>query len=51
MVADIIICVIIFIAIAFAIRSIVKKKGGCCDSGGCDGCCHCSSGKNQADIK
>jgi len=42
--ADIIICVIVAIAMIFAVRSVIKKKGGCCD-GGCDGCCKCSSNK------
>jgi len=45
MIADIIICAIVLTAIGFAVKSIIKKKGGCCD---CDGCsCGCGKKSNE----
>ncbi len=43
--ADIIICGIILMAVFFAVRSLIKKKGGCCDCSSCGGNCHCSEKK------
>lgn len=36
---DYMILAIVAIWFAAAIRSIIRKKGGCCGSGNCSGCC------------